>query len=169
MSRLLDEIEAHIPALRRYARALAGSPDRADDLVQDCLERAIRKQALWRPEAGDLRAWLFTMLLNLFRNAIRRERRVSFAPLETGLAEPGQPASQPGRLALTEVARAIDRLPAEQREVLLLVVLEGVSYAQAAEIAGIPIGTVMSRLARARASLRTMTGAAGAPRLRAVK
>lgn len=169
MTGTLEQIEEHIPALRRYARALAGSADRADDLVQDCLERAIRKRALWRAEAGDLRAWLFTMMLNLFRNNIRQERRTGFAPLTALPDEPVQRPAQPGRLALAEVARAIDLLPAEQREVLLLVVLEGVSYAEAAKIAGIPIGTVMSRLGRARATLRAATGENGEPRLRAVK
>jgi RNA polymerase sigma-70 factor (ECF subfamily) len=168
MSDFLDGIEGHIPALRRYARALTGNADMADDLVQDCLERAIRKQALW-VRGSNLRAWLYTMLLNLFRNARRRASKARFDALETMPVDPAQAPAQPGRLALAEVSRAIARLPDEQREALLLVVLEGQSYAEAAGILAIPVGTLMSRIGRARANLRTMTGEAGEPRLRAVK
>jgi RNA polymerase sigma-70 factor (ECF subfamily) len=169
LSGFLDEIEAAVPALRRYARALTRSADRADDLVQDCLERAIRKRALWLP-TGSLRSWLFRILLNLYRNEIRQDRRRGeHVPLEVVLAEPSAPAPQPGRLALAEVARAIDLLPDDQREALLLVVLEGMSYAEAASTLGIPGGTLMSRLSRARAALRGMTGHVEEPRLRTVK
>src|SRR5690606_26002292 len=151
-------MEACVPALRRYARALTRNADRADDLVQDCLERAIRKQRLWAP-TGSLQAWLFKILLNLYRNDARhRRRRGDHVPIESLVAEPSIPAPQPGRIALAEMSRAIDALPDEQREALLLVVLEGVSYEQAAGILGIPAGTLMSRLSRARAALRTMTG-----------
>ena len=169
MSDFLDEIEAAVPALRRYARALTRNPDRADDLVQDCLERAIRKRGLFRP-TGPLQAWLFRMLVNLWRNSLRSERRrgehVAYDAL---VVEPSIPAPQHGRLALGEMNRALDRLPDDQRETLLLVVLEGVSYEEAATILGIPIGTVMSRLSRARAALRTLTGTGDEPRLRTVK
>lgn len=169
MTDFLDEIEASVPALRRYARALTRDIDRADDLVQDCLERAIRKRGLWQP-TGPLRAWLFRMLLNLYRNDLRGvRRRGTHMPLDEMVTEPSTPPSQPGRLALAEVSRALDRLPDEQRQALLLVVVEGTSYADAAEILGIPTGTLMSRLARARAALRTMTGAGDEPRLRTVK
>jgi RNA polymerase sigma-70 factor (ECF subfamily) len=165
----LDEIEGSIPALRRYARALTRDADRADDLVQDCIERAIRKRRLWSP-TGPLRAWLFKMLLNIFRNDARhRRRRGEQVPLEDLAIEPSIPAPQPGRIALTEMARALQTLPSEQREALLLVVLEGASYQEAAGILGIPPGTLMSRLGRARASLRTLTGATDEPRLRTVK
>lgn len=168
MSEFLEGIEGHIPALRRYARALTGNADLADDLVQDCLERAIRRKALWRQD-GSLKAWLYTILLNLFRNARRREKRVRFDAMETMIADPAQAPAQPGRLALNEVGRAITRLPDDQREALLLVVIEGQSYAEAAGILGIPVGTLMSRLGRARTALRAMTSDAGEPRLRAVK
>ncbi|HHY51017.1 MAG TPA: sigma-70 family RNA polymerase sigma factor [Alphaproteobacteria bacterium] len=165
----LDEIEASVPALRRYARALTRDADRADDLVQDCIERAIRKRRLWAPTAP-LRAWLFKILLNLYRNEVRqRRRRGEQVPLDAMTAEPGMPAPQPGRIALAEMARALERLPDEQREALLLVVLEGASYQEAAGILGIPAGTLMSRLGRARAALRTLTGSADEPRLRTVK
>jgi RNA polymerase sigma-70 factor (ECF subfamily) len=164
VSAFLDEIEACVPALRRYARALTHDADLADDLVQDCLERAIRKRALWRP-AGPLRAWLFRILLNLYRNDLRRRRR---APLALPL-DPGGPDTAPhGRLALAETARAMQALPSEQREALLLVVVEGMSYAEAAAVLGIPPGTLMSRLARARAALRR-AAEEGPPRLRTVK
>ena len=169
MTAFLDEIEASVPALRRYARALTRNADRADDLVQDCLERAIRKRRLWLP-TGPLRAWLFKMLLNLYRNETRRDRRRGdHVPLDAMVVEPSTPAPQPGRLALAEMARAIDILPSDQREALLLVVLEGMSYADAARILGIPDGTLMSRLSRARAALRGMTGLHEEPRLRTVK
>jgi RNA polymerase sigma-70 factor (ECF subfamily) len=169
LSDFLDEIEACVPALRRYARALTRDADRADDLVQDCLERAIRKRALWRP-TGPLQAWLFRMLLNLYRNDIRRQRRRGeHTPLETMAIEPTTPAAQHGHLALAEVQRALDKLPEEQREALLLVVVEGQSYLEAAQILEIPAGTLMSRLGRARAALRVLTGTAEEPRLRTVK
>ena len=165
----LDEISGSVPALRRYARALTRNADRADDLVQDCLERAIRKQRLWAP-TGPLQAWLFKILLNVYRNDARHQRhRGDHVPLDTLLVEPAIPPPQPGRIALGEMSRAIDALPAEQREALLLVVVEGVSYEQAAGILGIPAGTLMSRLSRARAALRIMTGVSEEPRLRSVK
>ncbi len=173
MSDFLDEMTGCVPALRRYARALTRDLDRADDLVQDCLERAIRKRSLWRP-TGPLQAWLFRMLLNLYRNDLRQRRRGGGAavPLDGLAIEPSVPAAQHGRLALVEMERALATLPDDQREALLLVVLEGVSYAEAAHILGIPPGTLMSRLGRARAALRLATGSGTTPeplRLRTVK
>jgi RNA polymerase sigma-70 factor (ECF subfamily) len=169
LQQFLDEIETCVPALRRYARALTRNADRADDLVQDCLERAIRKQALWKP-TGPLRGWLFSILLNLYRNQLRTSRRQGeHVPVDTMPVEPAIAPAQPGRIALAEMSRAIDSLAAEQREALLLVVLEGMTYAEAADVIGIPIGTLMSRLGRARAALRTLTGSADEPRLRTVK
>lgn len=169
MQQFLDEIEESVPALRRYARALTRNADRADDLVQDCLERAIRKQALWRP-TGSLRSWLFRILLNLYRNELRTDRRRGeHVSVDTLLIEPAVAPAQPGRIALGEMARAIDTLAAEQREALLLVVLDGMSYADAADAIGVPIGTLMSRLGRARAALRNLTGSEDEPRLRTVK
>lgn len=169
MTKFLDEIETCIPALRRYARALTRDVDRADDLVQDCIERALRKRGLFQP-TGPLQAWLYRMLLNLFRNSLRQtRRRGDHVPIDTLLIEPSIPAPQPGRIALSEMSRAIDQLPDEQREALLLIVLEGVSYEQAAKILEIPAGTLMSRLHRARSALRQLTGAAEEPRLRTVK
>lgn len=168
MSEFLDEVEDHIPALRRYARALTRNADLADDLVQDCLERAIRKQRLWRP-TGPLRAWLFRILLNIYRNDRRRLRFTAHAAIDTLPVEPSVQAAQPHRLALAEIAAAIDKLPDEQREALLLVVLEGMSYAGAAGILRIPQGTLMSRLHRARTTLKKITEGSEEPRLRTVK
>jgi RNA polymerase sigma-70 factor (ECF subfamily) len=165
----LDEIEGCVPALRRYARALTRNADRADDLVQDCLERALRKRSLWSP-TGPLQAWLFRILLNVYRNGLRQtRRRGDHVALDSLVVEPGTPAPQPGRIALAEMSRAIDQLPHEQREALLLVVLEGVSYEEAAGILEIPAGTLMSRLSRARTALRILTGTHEEPRLRTVK
>lgn len=169
MSSFLDEIEGCVPALRRYARALTRNADRADDLVQDCIERALRKQGLFRP-TGPLQAWLYRVLLNVYRNGLRQSRRRGdHLSLDDMVIEPAVPAPQPGRVALAEMSRAIDQLPDEQREALLLVVLEGVSYEEAAGILEIPAGTLMSRLSRARAALRQLTGMGEEPRLRTVK
>lgn len=169
MSSFLDEIEGCVPALRRYARALTRNADRADDLVQDCIERALRKRGLFRP-TGPLQAWLYRILLNLYRNGLRQtRRRGEHMPIDTLIIEPSVPAPQHGRIALAEMSRAIDQLPDEQREALLLVVLEGVSYQEAAAILEIPAGTLMSRLSRARAALRQLTGTGEEPRLRTVK
>ncbi len=169
MQAFLDEIELCVPALRRYARALTRNADLADDLVQDCIERAIRKKGLFQP-TGPVQAWLFTMLLNIYRNDLRRRRRESgFTSMDEMLVEPSIPAPQMGRLALAEMARALDALPDDQREALLLVVLEGFSYAEASRVLGIPQGTLMSRLSRARAALRVATGGGEEPRLRSVK
>ena len=164
----LDELEACVPALRRYARALTHDIDRADDLVQDCLERAISRRGLFRPR-GPLRPWLFTMLTNIHRNAQRAERRRGRALDVAALPEIGTPPPQPGHLALGELARAIDTLPLDQKEALLLVPLEGLAYAEAAAILHIPQGTLMSRLGRARATLRRLTGTTHEPHLRTVK
>ena len=169
MSQFMDEIEECVPALWRYARALTHDPDCADDLVQDSLERAIRKRGLWRP-SGSVRSWMFRILLNVYRNDLRRLRR-SLAPLSLEAMPGGDPPGpdvQPGRLALAETARAMQALPLEQREVLLLVAVEEMSYAEAAAVLSIPVGTLMSRLARARATLRDLTQT-GAPKLRSVK
>lgn len=165
---ILHEIEAAVPALRRYARALTRNADAADDLVQDCLERAIAKRGLFRPK-GPVRAWLFTILVNLHRNQLRgARRRGEIMTLDT-IPEPAVPPAQPGHLALAELDRAIGTLPLDQKEALLLVTLEGLSYAEAASILDIPLGTLMSRLGRARATLKTLTGMPAEPHLRTVK
>ncbi|KKB08261.1 sigma-70 family RNA polymerase sigma factor [Devosia chinhatensis] len=163
-----DELQACVPALRRYARALTRNIDHADDLVQDCLERAMSRRLLFRPR-GPLRPWLFTILTNLHRNTLRNRRRHGeMVDIDT-LPDLAVPAPQPGHLALAELARAIETLPLEQKEALLLVTLEGLPYADAAAILGIPTGTLMSRLGRARSTLRALTGTPAEPHLRTVK
>ncbi|MCX7960354.1 MAG: sigma-70 family RNA polymerase sigma factor [Burkholderiales bacterium] len=162
-----QELVRLIPRLRRYARALVGEPTAADDLVQDTLERALAKLHLYR-RGTDLRAWLFTVMHNVYVNQLRAARPL--APLEEDMPELARAARETDPLDLRDLERALRRLPPEQREVLLLVALEDMSYSEAARTLGIPIGTVMSRLARAREKLRAMLGGlpAGA-RLQRVK
>lgn len=153
---VLDEIAGHIPALRRYARALVRERDVADDLVQDCLERAVSRQHSWRRD-GPLRAWLFRILLNCHRDSLRRRPRqlVAIGDVAQEVARPG---NQEAHMAIAEVHRAIAGLPDDQRAALLLVALEGMSFDEAAATLDIPKGTLMSRLARAREKLREITG-----------
>ena len=148
-----ESIVELIPRLRRYARALAGERTAADDLVQDTLERAWSKLHLYR-RGTDLRAWLFTVMHNVFVNQ-RRAARPSL-PLDEEMPELAKPADGVDPLVLRDLDAAIRRLPPDQREVLLLIGLEEMSYAEAAGALGIPIGTVMSRLARAREKLRVI-------------
>ena len=139
---------AMIPALRRYARALVRDADIADDLVQDTLVRALRSERLFL--GGDIRSWLYTILTNLNRN---RRRSLARKPQFTQLLDTAADAS--GTEAESrDIARALATLAEEQRSVLLLVTLEGLSYREVADIQGVPIGTVMSRLARARAHVK---------------
>ncbi len=156
---LRSRIAAHIPQLRRFARALCGSQALADDLVQDCIERALRKGHLY-DETRSLRIWLFTILRNIYISGLRRDGRAMFAKSVDELG-PGEGAVRPeqeSRLAVEDIAAAIGRLPEDHREVILLVALEDMSYREIAGIIGVPIGTVMSRLSRARASLRASLG-----------
>jgi len=177
----VDDIAAavaeHIPRLRRYTRALVGDRDLADDLVQDCLERALSRLHLWRRH-GDLRAWLFTILHNVHVNAARRRNRapamVAIDPAKPQLTDPGLSVApvQGVGLELAQLARALQQLPAEQRQVILLTGLEGMRYEETARVLGIPVGTVMSRLSRGREALRRLTsggGEGGQPRLTRVK
>ena len=142
-----------IPRLRRYARALVGDRATADDLVQDTLERAWAKLHLYR-RGTDLRAWLFTVMHNVHVNRVRASRPTD--TLEDEMPELAQRAAQGDALLVRDLDRGISRLPADQRAVLLLVTLEEMSYEQVASTLGIPIGTVMSRLSRAREKLRAM-------------
>ncbi len=146
-------IVAEIPRLRRYARALTGDAVRADDLVQDTLERALGKWSLWRP--GNLRAWLFSVMHNLFVNQVRSPRVVDY-PGDEALPELPTRDNQNDTLELRDFTRSLAKLPEKQREVLLLVGLEDISYEDAAKILGVPIGTVMSRLSRGRERLRAL-------------
>jgi RNA polymerase sigma-70 factor (ECF subfamily) len=148
-----DSIVELIPRLRRYARALAGDRIAADDLVQDTLERAWSKFHLYR-RGTDLRAWLFTVMHNVYVNQLRASRPST--QLDEEMPELAQAAREVDGLVLRDLDAAIRRLPPDQREVLLLVALEEMSYDEAAGTLGVPIGTVMSRLARAREKLRAM-------------
>ena len=155
-------IEAELAGLRRYARALVGSRGEADDLVHDCVERALSRWSLWRRERA-LRPWLFSIMHNLFISDRRRHaRRGHTVELDEGAPYTGRPPEQGASVMLGELARGLRELPEEQRVVLLLVGLEGFSYAEAAEIAGVPIGTVMSRLSRGRTRLRERLDGGGA-------
>jgi RNA polymerase sigma factor (sigma-70 family) len=148
-----------IPALRRYARALTGDAWAADDLVQDTLERACSKWRLWAA-GSDLRAWLFTVMHNLFVNQIRsaaRQMQGSTVDIDDVAHELSAPELVMGQSL--DLQRCLLCLPADQREVLLLVSIEDMSYAEVAKITGTPIGTVMSRLSRARSRLQTLLDA----------
>ncbi|TAK47188.1 MAG: sigma-70 family RNA polymerase sigma factor [Xanthobacteraceae bacterium] len=143
-----DSVERMIPALRRYARALTHDADIADDLVQDTLVRALRSERLFH--GGDLRGWLYTILTNLNRNRRRSlARRPALMPLTDSPEAAGGTEAEN-----RDIERALASLVEDQRAVLLLVVLEGLSYREVAEVQGVPVGTVMSRLARARAQVR---------------
>ena len=154
MADIAHLIEPVIPALRRYARTFVRGAADADDLVQDTLERAISRWHQRRPD-GETRAWLFTILHNLAVNHLRRAaRRGREVPLDdAGESDVAAPSTQEDTLRRDGILGAVGQLPDEQRSVLLLVSIEDVSYAEAARILDIPIGTVMSRLARARARL----------------
>ncbi len=147
----------HIPSLRRYARALTGDAWAADDLVQDTLERACSKWRLWL--AGtNLRAWLFTLMHNLFVSQVRLEHHRSALVHAVDLDDVANelPAPAPPLGSAIDLQRCLLRLPADQRAVLLLVTLEDLSYAEVAKVTGVPIGTVMSRLSRARDRMREL-------------
>ena len=142
-------IVPYIPNLRRYARALVGDREGADDLVQDTLERAVRKFHLWRP--GDLRAWLFSIMHNVFVNQLKARKISSSAEVDESFVG----ATTPGWVTdVRDLERGLALLPAEQREVVLMVSLEDMSYEEVSRALGVPVGTVMSRLSRGREKLR---------------
>jgi RNA polymerase sigma-70 factor, ECF subfamily len=151
-------LEEQIPRLRRYAYALCRDRTAADDLVQDCLCRALTKGHLFQP-GTDLRAWLFTMMhhqhVNGVRSSVRRGASVSVEDVEPLLTEP---PAQGGGLTLRDLDRAMSEIGEEQRQVILLVGLEGMSYEEVAAILDVPIGTVRSRLSRGRERLRELLG-----------
>jgi RNA polymerase sigma-70 factor (ECF subfamily) len=161
---LIDQIEPMIPAFRRYARALLRDATQADDLVQDCLERIISRWSQ-RRDADETRQWAFAILHNLAVDVMRRQARrgVHLAIEDVDEHEMAVRGNQEDHLMHEEVVRALDALPPEQRSVVLLVSIEDMSYAEVAEALGIPIGTVMSRLARGRERLqRALDGELGA-------
>jgi RNA polymerase sigma-70 factor (ECF subfamily) len=170
VSGVLPRIEDCIPALRRYAWTLMRNRDDADDLVHDCLLRALDKLHTRRGDA-DIRPWLFTIMHNLFVSQHRRRKARPVAePLdESHEASASLRADQEDRLHWRDLLRGLARLPEEQRSVVLLVSVEDLSYAETAEVLGVPIGTVMSRLARGREKLRIFTDSEARSPLRRVK
>ena len=162
----MDEFETliaqQIPRLRRYARVLTGSQPRADDLVQDALERSWSRRHLWRP-GSDLRAWLFTIMHNIYVNGIRRREPEGPEAFDLPV-----PPAQEQAVEVRDLYRALARLPSDHREILLLVAVEEMRYAEVAEVLNLPLGTVMSRLSRAREQLRTLMNGE-APPLRRIK
>lgn len=156
VSEVADLLPQHVPALRRYARALTGDAASADDLVQDCVERALTRAHMWR-QPGNLRAWLFTIMHNINANEKRRSAsRPRLAAIDD-VPEPARPASQVEKLMASETLAALKHLSVEHRQVLLLVALEGMQYAEVAQVLGVPVGTVMSRLSRARDRLMQLS------------
>jgi RNA polymerase sigma-70 factor (ECF subfamily) len=145
-----EEVQLAIPALRRYARALTRDADVADDLVQDTLVRALRSQHLFL--GGELRSWLYTILTNLNRNRLRGLAR---RPPLTVIGDNDAAGASNPDVGGRDIERALAGLVEEQRTALLLVVLEGLSYREVADVQGVPIGTVMSRVARARLQIKT--------------
>jgi len=146
------QLIACIPRLRRYARALVGDRTKADDLVQDTMERGWSRLSTWRP-SGDMRAWLFGIMHNLYVDQVRKPS-LATVELDEDTPMPYQMTAQTGRMEMRDLEKALQVLPAEQREILLLVALEEMTYEEISATLGIPLGTVMSRLSRARERLR---------------
>lgn len=156
MPEFRSQLQDCLPDLWRYAYALTRDRTMADDLAQDCAERALRKRDLWK-QTGALKPWLMKMLLNLYRNQLRTQsRRPQLVAMDDMHHDPAAPDALDQKLALSQTARAMKKLPDDQREALLLIVLGGVSYKQAAVALNVPLGTLMSRLGRARAKLREL-------------
>lgn len=155
-----DDILACLPHLRAFARSLTGDRDRADDLVQDAVLRAISAASQFTP-GTNFKAWIFTILRNLYFNEFRRNRALmrplEDADLETHATAPAQQAG----LEFDDFRRAFNTLPAEQREALVLVGADGFRYEEAAAICGCPIGTIKSRVARARGEIEKLLGVGG--------
>jgi len=151
-------LEEQLPGLRRYARALTRNAPIADDLIQECLMRAVAKQHLWQP-GTDLRAWLFTILHNQHVNFVRKadNKGVSVEVEQVAPSLPVEPNALPS-LELRDLRAALAKLPIEQREAILLVGLEGMDYEGTAKVLNVPIGTVRSRISRGRAELRKLMG-----------
>lgn len=163
------QIVACIPHLRRYALGLSRDREHADDLVQDTLERAWSRFSLWR-QRGDVRAWMFGIMHNLFVDRVRRRRIQPEDPAGDDLPDIPDRATQADRLEVRDLDRLLQHLAPDLREVLLLVAVEEMSYQEVATVLGIPVGTVMSRLSRARERLRAaLAGRPAANRIQRVK
>lgn len=170
MNRFEQQLVKTIPLLRRYARALCNDSHQADDLVQECLARAISRRRLWVSNKG-MRPWLFTILHNIFVNTLRHTREMQVFHDDDEFSSTLVGGEEADTLStLSEFEKALNRLSPEQREVLLLVGLEQLSYREVSRIVGIPAGTVMSRLSRAREQLRlNMKGEVTIAKIKRVK
>jgi RNA polymerase sigma-70 factor (ECF subfamily) len=166
--KLKEDMATHIASLRRYAIALTRNADEAEDLVQECLSRAIAGADTFRPDA-DLRVWLFRILHNVHVSGLRRRRLETAvkADADATAAEAAEPA-QHRHMEVREVMAALSQLPEDQRRAVTLIATEELKYEEAAKRLGIPIGTFMSRLGRGRAALRSMLNQARRPKLRLV-
>lgn len=163
------EIEAQIPALRRFARSLARNPDEADELVQETLLQALSR---WRQlkRSGSIRAWLFQILFNLHRARGRgRQRELARFSDEAAVDHPDPTGDQTHALHLNDVLSACERLPEDQRIALELVTMADMTYEEVARVTDVPVGTVMSRLSRARERLRSELEGGTVTRLRRLK
>jgi RNA polymerase sigma-70 factor (ECF subfamily) len=163
---MIEDLPDHVAGLRRYALALTGSRYEAEDLVQETLTRAIGAAGGFR-KGGNLRGWLFSIMHNAFISGVR-SRRAAEQEVDDNLPELRQSPSQLDRLEVRDVLSALSRLPEAQRAALVLVGLEDFSYAEAARVLGVPIGTLMSRLARGREALRRAMSEDQTPRLHIV-
>jgi RNA polymerase sigma-70 factor (ECF subfamily) len=162
---MIEALPEQVADLRRYALALTGSRFEAEDLVQETLTRAIGAAQSFR-KGGNLRGWLFSIMHNAFVSSLRA-RRATGRELDDGVADPGQPPTQLQRLEVRDVLAALARLPEAQRAALVLIALD-FSYGEAARILEVPLGTLMSRLARGREALRRAMSEDGSPRLHVV-
>jgi RNA polymerase sigma-70 factor, ECF subfamily len=167
-SKFERSVEAHIPALRRYARALLRDADRAEDLLQDCLERALSRPHLFI-RYDNLRGWLFRIMRSVYLNSLRAGSRMGPPLALENVNLPTVPPDQIPRVEVAETLAAFDRLPDECREAIWLVVVEGLGYRETARVLGVPPGTVMSRVARAREELRTQCQRGSNGQLRRVR
>jgi RNA polymerase sigma-70 factor (ECF subfamily) len=155
MTGLALEIAPHLPRLRRYARSLLRDSTRADDLVQDTVVRALEKAHLYQHDTN-LRGWLVTIMHNEHVNATRRHIRGPVYVSDDATGELGRAETQEAPIELSEIRRAVDRLPTDQREPLVLHWLHGLKYEEIAAEMNLPLGTVQSRISRARRALRAM-------------
>jgi RNA polymerase sigma-70 factor (ECF subfamily) len=163
---MIEDLPLQVAGLRRYALALTGSRFEAEDLVQDTLARAVAAAASFR-KGGNLRSWLFTIMHNAFISSVRA-RRAAERELDDDVLELSQAPTQLDRLEVRDVLAALARLPEAQRAALVLIALEDFSYSEAARVLGVPLGTLMSRLARGREALRRAMSEEAPPQLHIV-
>lgn len=162
------DVIARLPQLRRYARTLTGDPAWADDLVQDTAERALVRREAFQT-GTNLRAWLFAILRNLYIDQLRARREIAVDDESAPWRNLEAPRTEVDGLVLRDVQQALYHLPTEQREVLLLVSVEELSYQEMSGVLGVPIGTVMSRLSRAREHMRALLDAGTSQKPTALK